>query len=140
MKRLIALGSRWVIVGLSWGLAACQGPASRPEGPSRPNLLLITADDLNYDSVAAYGCAVPGVTPNIDRLAREGLRFTRGHVTIAVCQPSRSVMMTGRYPHHNGARGFEPIRDDVPTLPDELRKAGYLNGILGHPPSLCSVN
>ena len=130
MKARSAFGRWWVLVGML-GLGACAGPAPNAAGTSRPNLLLITADDLNYDSVAAYGCEVPGVTPNIDRLAREGLRFTRGHVTIAVCQPSRSVMMTGRYPHRNGARGFEPIREDVPTLPDELRKVGYLNGILG---------
>lgn len=97
----------------------------------RLNLLLITADDLNYDSVGVYGCKLPGITPNIDRLAREGLRFDHGHVTIAVCQPSRSVMLTGRYPHRNGARGFEAIRDDIPTLSDELHKAGYVNGILG---------
>lgn len=97
----------------------------------RLNLLLITADDLNYDSVGVYGCKLPGITPNIDRLARQGLRFEHGHVTIAVCQPSRSVMLTGRYPHRNGARGFEAIRDDIPTLTHELHKNGYVNGILG---------
>ncbi|MHC4920821.1 MAG: sulfatase family protein [Planctomycetota bacterium] len=97
----------------------------------RPNILLITADDLNYDSVGVYGSKVKSITPNIDALARQGMRFLHGHVTIAVCQPSRSVLMTGRYPHRNGARGFEPIRKDIPTLTGLLRKAGYVNGILG---------
>ncbi len=100
-------------------------------GASRPNILLITADDLNYDSVGAYGSKVEDITPNIDRLAREGMRFEHGHVTIAVCQPSRSVLMTGRYPHRNGARGFQPIHPDVPTLSGRLRESGYMNGILG---------
>ena len=50
---------------------------------------------------------VPGTTPNMDRLAKEGLRFEHGHVsTIAICQPTRAVLMTGRYPHNSGALGF----------------------------------
>ena len=60
-----------------------------------------------------------------------GMRFERAHVTIAVCQPCRSVLMTGRYPHHNGARGFQPITKGVPTLTGVLRRAGYFNGIIG---------
>ena len=60
--------------------------------------MLITADDMNWDAVGAFGCPTPGTTPNIDRLAAGGLRFNHGHVTIAVCQPSRSALMTGRYP------------------------------------------
>ncbi|MCP4784934.1 MAG: sulfatase-like hydrolase/transferase [Fuerstiella sp.] len=71
-----------------------------------PNVLLITADDLNYGSVGCYGCEIPGITPNIDKLASEGMRFTNAHVNIAVCQPSRQSIMTGRYPHRNGAEGF----------------------------------
>lgn len=104
----------------------------RPRAPARPvNLLMITVDDMNWDSVGAFGCKLPGVTPNIDRLAAEGMRFLRAHVTVAVCQPSRSVWMTGRYPHRNGAEGFGPIRRDTPTLQEQLHAAGYLNGILG---------
>jgi N-sulfoglucosamine sulfohydrolase len=95
------------------------------------NVVFITADDLNWDSVGAYGCPVPDVTPNLDRLAAEGMRLTRGHVTVAVCQPSRSVLMTGRYPHENGAVGFEPINPEVPNLPATLKAAGYVTGILG---------
>ncbi len=95
------------------------------------NVLLITVDDMNYDSVGCFGCPVDDVTPNIDRLAREGVRFNNSHVTIAVCQPSRSVLMTGRYPHHNGARGFEEIDGSVTTLPEVLHRHGYLKGIIG---------
>jgi N-sulfoglucosamine sulfohydrolase len=95
------------------------------------NFLLITADDLEWTSVGAYGSTVDGITPNIDRLASEGLRFTNGHVTIAVCQPSRQTLMTGRFPHNNGAPGFDPIADDVPILQESLGAAGYLKGSIG---------
>lgn len=98
----------------------------------RPNLLLITADDMNWDAVGAYGCPVEGTTPNIDRLASDGMRFNYGHVIIAVCQPSRSAIMTGRYPHRSGGEGFFNLRvPNVPILPELLRNAGYSVGILG---------
>ncbi len=97
----------------------------------RPNILLITADDMNHDSLGVTGCKIPGITPNLDRLASEGMRFRHAHVSIAVCQPCRSVLMTGRYPHRNGAEGFEQIDPDVPTLQESLRAGGYLNGIMG---------
>jgi N-sulfoglucosamine sulfohydrolase len=96
-----------------------------------PNVLLITADDLNFDSLGTYGCKVPGITPNLDRLAADGMKFNHAHVNIAVCQPSRQSIMTGRYPHTNGAPGFDPIDERAPTLQERLRDAGYLNGILG---------
>lgn len=99
---------------------------------SRPNILLITADDMNWDAVGAYGCSVPGTTPNLDQLAADGLRFHHAHVTIAVCQPSRSALMTGRYPHRSGGEGFYNLRHSgIPILPDLLRRAGYQIGILG---------
>ncbi len=97
---------------------------------SRPNILLITADDMDYHSLGVTGCKVPDITPNIDALAKQGMLFTQAHITLAVCQPSRSVLMTGRFPHKNGAMGFEPINVDTPTLQQSLNKAGYLNGIM----------
>ena len=107
--------------------------------PARPNLLFITADDMNYDSPGCYGSRTPDITPNIDSLASEGMAFTNAHVTIAVCMPSREVLMTGRYPYRNGGEGFEPIRKDVPTLQEQLHEAGYLNGILGKENHLAPV-
>jgi len=99
--------------------------------PERTNILLITADDLNCNSVGAYGCKTPDITPNIDRLAAEGMRFTHAHVTIAVCQPSRGVLATGLYPHRNGMEGFHHTDLDVPTIMETLRDAGFATGILG---------
>lgn len=95
------------------------------------NVLLMTADDMNYDTPGFTGNRLPDITPNLDRLAREGLFIVNAHVAVAVCQPSRECLMTGRYPHHNGAVGFYPVRNDVPTLMELLKAAGYRIGILG---------
>ena len=72
----------WGALGLS--LEACR---SAGEKTRRPNILLITADDMNYNSPGCYGSSIPGITPSIDRLAEEGMRFSNAHVNIAVCQP-----------------------------------------------------
>jgi N-sulfoglucosamine sulfohydrolase len=112
-------------------LAGSQSVAGEQASSPGPNILLITADDLNYDSVGCYGSPVPGITPNIDRLASRGMRFTNAHVNIAVCQPSRQSIMTGLYPRRNGAEGFDPINADVRTLQEYLHNAGYLNGVMG---------
>lgn len=94
------------------------------------NILFITADDMEGTTPGAFGGA-EGVTPALDALAMEGAVFRRAHVAVAVCQPSRSAIMTGRWPHHNGAEGFEPIREGVPVLTRLLAAAGYRTGILG---------
>ncbi|WP_269522567.1 sulfatase family protein [Coraliomargarita parva] len=98
----------------------------------RPNILLITADDMNWDAVGAFGCRVAGTTPNIDRLAADGMAFDEANVTISVCQPSRSSLLTGRYPHRSGGEGFYHLRKpNVPILPEVLGRNGYRTGILG---------
>ena len=117
-----------VFVAIPW-LVQCRGIAEAE--PQHLNFLLITADDLEWTSVGVYGSSVDNITPNIDRLASEGIRFTNAHVTIAVCQPSRQTLMTGRFPHNNGAPAFNPIADDVPLLQESLKDAGYLNGSIG---------
>jgi len=112
------------------GLAVAPRVLGQEPETARTNVLLITVDDMNFDSAGVTGCKIPGITPSIDKLAAQGMRFEHAHVTSAVCQPSRSVLMTGRYPHRNGAMGFEPIDPSVPTLQESLREAGYLNGIM----------
>ena len=99
----------------------------------RPNILMIVADDMNWDSPGCFGGAAPEITPNIDRLAAGGMRFEHAYVNIAVCTPSRSVMLTGLYPHNNGAEGFQRIRPGTPTLPAILSEEGYLCGTIGKP-------
>lgn len=98
---------------------------------SNVNVLVLTADDMNYNSLGFAGCKLQGVTPNLDKLARESLWFEHGHVTVAVCQPSRQCLLTGRYPHRNGSVGFYPVSAGVPTLAEILKDAGFHLGILG---------
>ena len=94
------------------------------------NILLITADDMD-GRTPGYAGGPPAATPHLDRLAAEGMAFRRGHVAIAVCQPSRSAIMTGMWPHRNGAQGFEPVHDGIGLFTDVLHENGYLAGILG---------
>jgi len=95
----------------------------------RWNVLLITADDMNWDSPGWTGNPLK-LTPHLDRLAAESYRFVNAHVTVPICQPGRSALMTGRVPHRNGALGFNPISTDVPTLVELLRQAGYYTAVL----------
>src|SRR6056297_2209907 len=95
------------------------------------NILLITADDMNWDSLGCFGNELEGVSPNLDELASQGVRFQHAYVTIAICQPCRASIMTGRYPHRSGALGFDKIKRDVPTLPEKLRENGYYTAAIG---------
>lgn len=96
----------------------------------RPNILLITVDDMDWNSLGVTGAPIRGISPNTDRLAREGILFTKAHVTAAICQPSRNVLLTGRYPQNTGALGFEDIKPEVPTLVEALAQAGYYTGLM----------
>jgi N-sulfoglucosamine sulfohydrolase len=98
----------------------------------RPNVLLITMDDLSCDSVGAFGCRLKDTTPNIDRLASQSLHFAHAHVQVGNCMPSRNVMFSGRYPHTNRVEGFYQVREPgYPVLADLLKEAGYFTGIRG---------
>ena len=98
----------------------------------RPNILFLTVDDMSADSVGAFGCRLADTTPNIDRLADEGLRFNYAHVVVGNCMPSRNVMLSGRYPHNNRVEGFYPVKDkDYPVLCDLMKEAGYFTAIRG---------
>lgn len=96
-----------------------------------PNVLFFTADDMNFDSSAVFGGPIQDLTPWIDRLASQGLRFSHAYSTVAVCQPVRQTMLCGLYPHRSGSMGFFPVRPEVRTLNQELRKAGYLISCYG---------
>ncbi len=97
------------------------------------NFLLITVDDMNYNSIEFLKDSDKRhlLTPNLDKLRSEGAYFSDSHVAIALCQPSRSVLMTSKYPHCNGARGFENIAPNVKTLTGILHDKGFYNGIIG---------
>ncbi len=99
----------------------------------KPNILLITADDLGFQ-LGCYGDKVV-TTPNLDRLAAEGVRFDDAYVTAASCSPSRASLLTGLYPHQNGQLGLahlgSSMHPDLPNLPALLRKHGYRTGLIG---------
>ena len=115
---------------LSWAALIWIIPVSPILAEDRPNILLITADDMNWDSVGVYGGPVKTATPNLDRLAREGMYFKYAHVNVAVCAPSRSIIMTGLYAHQSGAMGFAGMDSRTRTLSALLKANGYLVGII----------
>jgi arylsulfatase A-like enzyme len=105
----------------------------------RPNILLLFADDLGYASISAYGCDIP--TPNIDSIAKNGVRFTNGYVSCPVCSPTRAGLMTGRYQQRFGHE-FNPgpaeqadadfgLPLTETTLPQRLKSLGYHTAMVG---------
>ena len=104
----------------------------------KPNLIFILADDLGYGELGCYGQKVIQ-TPNIDRMAKEGLRFTHFYAGATVCAPSRSVLMTGLHHGHTRVRGnagktnpiAQALRDGDTTVADVLKKNGYATALIG---------
>ena len=119
------------------GLIVGQGlMAADAVTPSRPNVVLIISDDHAWTDYSFAGHP-HAKTPNIDRLATEGLTYTRGYVTTAICSPSLATMLTGLHPHQHGITGNDPVRGQKradwiepffkkPLLPKLLAEAGYL--------------
>lgn len=119
------------------GVAACAALLPGARGATRPpNIVYILADDLGYGDLGCYGQHVL-TTPRIDRLAREGVRFTQHYAGDSVCTPSRSSLLTGKHTGHATHRdnprfvdsyGFNPGEQ---TFGDVMRRAGYATGIAG---------
>ena len=107
--RCVAL-SILVLVFIGIGCRANVTPRAdgdrRPPGATpKPNILFITADDMSFDTLGCTGCPLPNVSPNLDRLAREGLLIDHCHIATPVCGPSRAAFITGTWPHRNGTMG-----------------------------------
>lgn len=130
MKRYSAFLLLWI-----GGLGVAFGQTR----PATPNILLIYTDDQRYDALSVVqqeqGAAArfPWFrTPNLDRLAQEGVRFRNAFVVNSLCSPSRSTMLNGRYNHLNGiANNHTPLTDTTITYATELRKAGYRTAFFG---------
>ena len=99
----------------------------------RPNILFIMSDDHAAPAVSAYDgfLATAAPTPNIDRLANEGMLFETCFCTNSICTPSRAVLFTGKYSHLNGVYKFTALDQSQPTLPKLARAAGYQTGFVG---------
>lgn len=98
--------------------------ASAQSAPSRPNIILILCDDLGYSDIGCYGSEI--ATPNLDRLASEGLRFTQFY-NCAVCVTTRAALTTGLYPR----KAWGTLRPNMATLGEVLGDAGYSTGYTG---------
>ena len=137
MKRREAL--RFLVLTIS--LAAPAGSllpkaGSVPSEPTNPNIVIIYADDLGYGDISCYG-ASRIKTPNVDRLASQGLRFVNAHSSSATCTPSRYSMLTGEYAWRRKGTGVLPgdarliVQPGRTTLQSVMQRAGYTTGVVG---------
>lgn len=95
------------------------------------NIVIIVADDLNSSTTSLFGSKVENITPNLEKLASQGVLFRHAHVAASVSQVSRGALMTGKYPHNNGIDGFYHTTLDIPTFQEVLQDNNYRIGILG---------
>lgn len=105
----------------------------------KPNIIFILADDLGYGDLSAYG-AKDIQTPHIDKLAKNGIKFTRAYANSTVCSPSRASILTGNYPDLVGVPGvirdmpdntWGNLKNDITTLPEALQKLNYSTALIG---------
>lgn len=109
--------------------AGCQRQPA--EKPAPPNIILIIGDDISPGDIGCYGNTAVK-TPHIDDLAETGLRFTNVFLTASSCSPSRTSLLTGRYPHNTGAAELHtPLPAHLTYFPEQLKKAGYFTALAG---------
>ncbi len=128
----------WLAVSVL--LASAASTAFAVEAPPRPNVVFILADDLGFGDLGCYG-QKKIKTPNIDRMATEGLRFTQFYCGCSVCAPSRCTLMTGKHLGHatvrdniergKGLEGQHPMAPGTVTVAQLLKRAGYATAIVG---------
>ena len=135
--RLACITGVLVLTPIITTAADSPSPRSKPQD-AKPNILFILADDLGYGDVGCYNAESKVATPNLDRLASKGMRFTDAHAPSTVCTPSRYSLLTGRMAFRIPYRGvFEGvggpclIKEDQLTLPQLLRNQGYATAMTG---------
>ncbi|MBL9210054.1 MAG: sulfatase [Opitutaceae bacterium] len=128
----MSITSRLSLGGLAVLASLLFASATASLAAVRPNVLIITTDDMSCDSVGVYGCKLKDTTPHMDRLAAASLRFNHAYVQVGNCMPSRNVMFSGRYPHNNRVEGFYEVRNPgYPVMSDLMKAGGYFTGIRG---------
>ena len=121
----------YILQLLAFILFAESFSAPPPAPTNAPNIVFVIADDVNWNDLGYAGNAKIQ-TPNIDRLARQGMRFTNVYLTASSCSPSRTSIISGRYPHNTGAAELHsPLPAHLPTLPETLRQQGYYTALAG---------
>jgi arylsulfatase A len=119
-----------------WFVAGCLCLLVTATDAETPNIVVIMADDLGYGDVSCYGAKAVS-TPAIDRLAREGVRFTSGYCSASTCTPTRFSFLTGTYAFRQKGTGIAPpngpaiIQPGIETLPAILKRAGYATAVIG---------
>src|SRR5574338_334738 len=134
----VARSARWRLATAAALAAATAASATAGTGapPPRPNVVFVLADDLGWGDLSSYG-ATDLATPQIDRLAREGIRFSDFYATANTCSPSRAALLTGRYPLRTGVNAvlFHDAPAGLPleeiTVAEALRDAGYRTAMVG---------
>lgn len=126
MFRKLPVALLYLVVALASSLIA----------ESKPNIVILYADDLGYGDLQCYNPESKIPTPNLDKLASEGMRFTDGHSSSGICTPSRYAMLTGRYhwrKFHDivGAFGASVFDEDELTMPEMLKEQGYHTAVIG---------
>jgi arylsulfatase A len=137
IKTMVMTIIRVSIIFVILALAACTGAQERSKD-MLPNIVYILADDMGYGDVGAYNPGSKISTPNIDRLAKEGMRFTDAHSPSSVCTPTRYGILTGRYCWRTRLpkgvlRGYGQalIEQHETTVAELLREKGYTTGVVG---------
>src|SRR3954466_4635040 len=126
-----------LLAGTFFAMATSISPTTALAADKKPSIIFILADDLGYGDLGCYG-QKRIKTPNIDRMASEGMQFTQGYAGATVCAPSRCVLMTGLHNGHGRVRGLDPpylkglyLEDRDVTVAEVLKDAGYSTGLIG---------
>ena len=123
--------SRLIIVFIAISFFSCPDKSESTKKKTRPNIVFIMSDDHAYQAISAYSDKLIQ-TPNIDRIAKEGMLFTNASVTNSICAPSRAVILTGKHSHINGKiDNRSPFDTTNVTFPQILQKAGYETAMFG---------
>ncbi|EOZ91530.1 Arylsulfatase [Indibacter alkaliphilus LW1] len=119
----------WILLLMVFGLISCQ---NERQEIAKPNIIIIISDDHTQQAISAYGSKLTQ-TPNIDRIANEGVLFNKAYVNNSICGPSRAALLTGKYSHKNGYRDNENSSYDSSQdqFVNHLQKAGYQTAWIG---------